>query len=297
MNKIAFIFPAFVLKYLNSEIKLLTDHNANLSEKLNHISSITGVNIRDFDVKKNNYINDELKNQLVTYLVSCIYSDILKSKSTFPSNISSISMGLYSALYCAESISLTDGAVLIKRIYELLYKQFYDRKFKMATVTGFSYDDISYIIKERGLNIEIVVKNNQHSYTIAAAESEISEFHNISIKEGAIHFNIFPVSIPYHSKFINTKGFREKIFDGISIDVPLYKVISSIDQAILSHPGKIKSEIIRNLTSFIDWYKTKTTLIETGIKQFIECGPGDSLKRISRFIDGDHKVINLSKLV
>ncbi len=297
MSKPVFLFPAFVLKYLGSEIELIEANSINFNERLRHLSELTGVDLRGFDLEKNNFMKDELRNQLITYLISCIYWDILRSKSVFPSSVTSISMGLYSALYCAGSISFNEGAILIDRIYEFLYEQNCDRRFKMLAVTGFSNEDIASIIKEKDMNLEIVIKNNQYSFIVAGYESSINEFYETAKKEGAIHLNIFPVSIPYHSKFLDASGMLERIFDDVTINNPEFKIISSIDQKELCRPCEIKSEIIKNLNTNIDWHKTMTTLIKMGSAEFIECGPGDSLKRISRFYEEPCKVFPLSKII
>ncbi|MBS4012785.1 MAG: ACP S-malonyltransferase [Bacteroidetes bacterium] len=297
MNDFTFLFPAFVLKYKGDEVENLQKCGVNFSEKLREVSDIAGIDITSFDIADNNFMENELKNQLVTYLISCLYSDIIKSQKNHPTNISFLSMGIYSALYCAESLTLEEGILLIKRIYEYLFSQVFDKNYKMLAVTGFNRTDIQEIINKEELECEVVIKNNGHSYIIAGRELDISKFYNKAQEEGAMHLNLFPVSIPYHSGFLNIEELEIGLFDNINIKAPAFKVFSSVDHDYLENIQQIKSAISSNLITNIDWHKTKTTLIKTGYCNFIECGPGDSLKRISKFIDGSFKVFNFSSSI
>jgi [acyl-carrier-protein] S-malonyltransferase len=297
MSNSTFLFPAFVLKYHGKEVDIILNNDIDFNAKLNEASCFSGVDLTGFDLNENNFMDNELKNQLITYLISCLYSDILKSKQIYPQNITFLSMGIYSALYCAESIKLEEGILLIKRIFEKLSSQISDKSFKMLAVTGFSRTDIEKILHTMELDCDIVIKNNIHSYIIAGLSEEIDRFYEYAQLEGAMHLNIFPVSIPYHSKYIEIDGLESEIFEGIDIKMPAYNIISSLNQQTVESSEIIRSVVISNLTTFIDWHKTKTTLIENGNYHFIECGPGDSLKRISKFIDGDYKVISLQKVI
>jgi [acyl-carrier-protein] S-malonyltransferase len=297
MNNSTFLFPAFVLKYHGKEVDIICNNNIDFNARLEEISGFAGIDLTGFDLNENNFMDNELKNQLITYLISCLYSDILKSKQILPQNITFLSMGIYSALYCAESITLEEGALLIKRIFEKLTSQISDKSFKMLAVTGFSKADIEKIFHFLKLDCEIVIKNNKHSFIITGLGEEINRFYEYAQLEGAMHLNLFPVSIPYHSRFLRIDDMEKKLFDGIDIKAPLYNLFSSIDQKFVETSQQIKSAILSNLISYIDWHKTKTTLIENGSNHFIECGPGDSLKRISKFIDGDYKVISLQNAI
>lgn len=297
MDTPTFLFPAFVLKYKGNEVDIIKKYGVDFNEKLFEIKENTGVDITDFDILHNSFLDDEQKNQMISYLISCIFSDILKSQSIKPDYVSFLSMGIYSALYCTNSISFDDGAKIIKRVYELLNKQFCDKNYRMLAITGLSRNDIINILNKKSLNCEIVIKNNDHSFIIVGKENDINILLNAAKEEGAIQLNIFPVSIPYHSKQIDSEGFEDIIFEGIEVKNPSYKLFSSINQKQIDNSGKVKTEILNNLFTNIDWHKTNIALIKQGVHEFVECGPGDSLKRISRFFDGDFNVYGMSKLV
>ncbi len=297
MNNHSFLFPAFVLKYRGDEIDIISSCGIEFNKKLQELTKITNTDLTDYHIKHNNFIDDELKNQLITYLISCLFSDILKSKNIFPKYIASLSMGLYSALYCSGSISFASGAMLIKRVFKILSDQVRDKSYKMLAITGFSDEDIRAIISTNKLNCEIVIKNNEHSYILTGISEDIMRFHEIATLEGAIHQNIFPVSIPYHSSYIPYKKLNNNIFDDIKISKPSYPVISSTSLSKIESIEDTRNEIINNLFTPIEWDTTINILLKKGETSFIECGPGDSLKRISKFIQNDFKVYKLNSFL
>jgi malonyl CoA-acyl carrier protein transacylase len=41
----------------------------------------------------------------------------------------------------------------------------------------------------------------------------------------------------------------------------------------------------------INWKRTIEDLLKKGTKLFIECGPGESLSKICKFIDGNYSIV------
>ena len=69
----------------------------------------------------------------------------------------------------------------------------------------------------------------------------------------------------------------------------MIKIISTFNQREFIKSADIKSELLYNLISNINWHNTMRKLISKGVGEFYECGAGKDLKKISRFIEGDYK--------
>ncbi|MBK8807629.1 MAG: hypothetical protein IPO21_13730, partial [Bacteroidales bacterium] len=76
----AHVFPAFTLKYTGKEMQVLEINNVDFNSKLQYASEIIGINLTDFDFNTNNFIEQEEKNQYLSFLFSCCFSEIVKSK-------------------------------------------------------------------------------------------------------------------------------------------------------------------------------------------------------------------------
>lgn len=297
MNNTVFLFPAFILKYKGNEIFLIEKHAIDFKERLKNLTEITGVDLTDYDLKHNNFLDDELKNQLITYLISCLYNDILISKKQYPSYLCGLSMGLYAALYAAGSITFEEGATLIKRVFEVLLAIVKNKSYKMLAVIGLTSDDIFQIIKKENLNCELVIKNADHSFILSGETPSIVCFIEKAKAEGALHLTTMPVNIPYHSSYIKLlAAYHEEIIKNINVEKSRYRILSAIDNTVLTTEKKIQSEIINNIMQAVDWQKNMLFFLSKGENVFLECGPGDSLKRISKFIDGEFSVKGLQDI-
>jgi hypothetical protein len=47
--------------------------------------------------------------------------------------------------------------------------------------------------------------------------------------------------------------------------------------------------VVKNLFTPLNWFRTQSELIKSGINLFIECGMGKNLVKNSKFIEGDYK--------
>ena len=64
----------------------------------------------------------------------------------------------------------------------------------------------------------------------------------------------------------------------------------------MDSPEDIQKELTENLSGSINWMASFESMLQLGITQFIECGAGNSLKKISRFQSGDFKVYPMNKV-
>ena len=106
-------------------------------------------------------------------------------------------------------------------------------------------------------------------------------------EEGAMSSVELTVNTPYHSKYlINYSESFKRYINTIQICDAEIPIISTYDQREIVKVSEIKSELLFNLTSKINWYKTMQQLLTKDVSNIYECGAGKDLKKISRFIKG-----------
>ena len=119
----------------------------------------------------------------------------------------------------------------------------------------------------------------------------------MAIEEGALHARHLAVSIPYHSGYLKDGALEfAKLIRHLEILSPKIPIISMIDQVSLSEPEIIRMEIIRNLYHPLNWFQTMKVLLIKNIARFIECGPGKSLAKNSKFIEGNYRFYSLNAI-
>ena len=96
-----------------------------------------------------------------------------------------------------------------------------------------------------------------------------------------------PVSVPSHSSLMKSAGARlgERLA-ATEIRAPRIRYLSAVDAREHSEPDDIRALLVRQLSSPVRWTATVAALGAAGIRQVVECGPGQVLaglvKRITR---------------
>jgi [acyl-carrier-protein] S-malonyltransferase len=294
--KAGIIFPAFVAEYSGSEEDVLAAYENNFAARLKFASAAVDNDLTGFNFSENNFLNDELKSQYISYLFSCSVSDILKAKKITPSFISGYSMGIYAALYYGGSVSLTDGLMLVKHAWDVISAAAEYGAYGMGMVIGLEEADLMKMTGEVR-DVEICNQNNRLTFIISGSADGVESVLTSARNEGAMRANRIPVSKPYHSKFLKGTATKfEKLIENITFRSPDCKYISSIDQQIIETPAQLHEEVIRNLSCRMNWLGTMNFLISQGTDIFFECGAGDGLTRNMRFVEGDFKAFPVAKL-
>ncbi len=291
----AHLFPAFTLKYTGKEIDILKKHDVKLNERIFTAEQISDIKISDFNIKTNNYIDDELKNQILSYLFACAFSDIVKKHFPAPAFVSGFSMGLYAALYHTNSLSFENGLILIKNIYDKIKNIYSETEQAMASVVGFEENELKKYIEDFK-DIEIVIKNGIYSFIISGEKKEINKLLRLLKSEGAIHIALLNVRNSYHTKKLQKhEGMFSEIVKKISINNADTPLISMISQNTFFTKEDTAKEIVRNITQNLNFFETVKVLNKLKIKTFIETGAGTSLLKSSKFIDGDFRFFSVAK--
>jgi [acyl-carrier-protein] S-malonyltransferase len=294
--KASIIFPAFVSEYSGAEEQLLAAFENNFFSMIEKASDFLKLDLTGFDFQKNNFLEDELKSQYISYLFSCSVADILKTKRINSSFVSGYSMGIYAALYYCGSVSFNDGLAMVKAAWDTISTAAGDGRFGMGMIIGLEESDLLKLMPGDA-DVEICNQNNKHTFIISGSLEGVQNILTSALTEGAMKANAIAVSKPYHSKFLkSTAPAFTRLIRKISFQPPERKYISSIDQRSIETPDDLKAEIIRNLSCRMNWLKTMNFLTDQGTEVFFECGAGDGLTRNSRFIEGDFKSFSVAKI-
>ena len=285
---IAFIFPAFITEYPDDPSSNLTGIRRYFNSFLQKAGSVIDPELVKFDYVTNNFLDDELRTQLMTYILCCSYADFMKEKNIVPVICAGYSMGIYAAAYKAGSISFEDGLFLIRTAYTEIRKISAGKIFGMGTILGLGLEDINHLVTDDQGNLEIANQNSPYSFILAGRLDEIRIALEKARDEGALNYRLLNVTIPYHSKFLEKTNEPFGTFiEPLPFKDPELPIVSLIDQSLLKNSGALKKEIVKNLYTRLNWYQTQLYLQHSGIRSFIECGPGKTLVKNAKFVEGD----------
>lgn len=294
----SFIFPAFVSEYIGNEIKIVRDLSDDFDTFLDIIVSKFFTEFSGFSLTDRQFTENELFSQVGSYLFGCSITAGLKKKGLIPNIVAGNSMGLYAALYCAGVVNFEDGLLLLTKAYEHIQHETKDHDMGMGAIVGLDLNDIEEIVNQSNDEISVANKNGKHSYLISGEKNGVEFALELARNEGALFTSTVLVNNPYHTGFLKNAAFQFGHFSDqhIVLKNPEYSIVSSVDQLELKTALQIRDELVKNIYKPINWYASMVSMIDIGTSCFVECGAGNSLTKLARFIDGDFKVYPVNKI-
>jgi len=203
-----------------------------------------------------------------------------------------LSLGEYTALVAAECISFEDALVLVRKRGEFMEEASKKNPGKMACVIGMDMGAIEELCK--GLGCEIANLNCPGQVVVSGKTNNIELFASMAKDKGAKRVLMLDVSGPFHSSLMAPARDKLKDYiDNVRIVPPVIPFISNVDAKIQSDPVKIKENLISQVSSRTLWEESMKLASSSGVKTFLEIGPGQVLKGLAKKIDPSLEVKNI----
>ncbi|UOO82530.1 ACP S-malonyltransferase [Uruburuella testudinis] len=216
------------------------------------------------------------------------YRAYLEAGGQAPAVVAGHSLGEYTALVAAEALKFEDAVKLVRLRAELMQSAVPQGMGAMAAVLGLEDGQVQAICVEaaQGEVVEAVNFNSPGQVVIAGNVAAVERAMAAAKETGAKRALLLPVSVPSHCSLM--KPAAEKLAEtlqNIEIKPPQIRVIHNADVAAYSDADKIKDALVRQLYSPVRWTETVNALVEEGITESAECGPGKVLAGLAKRIN------------
>ena len=210
---------------------------------------------------------------------------VLEDKIPTPSVMAGHSLGEYTALVCAGSLSFTDAISLVADRGQYMQEAVPAGEGAMAAILGLD-DDIVAKVCESIEGIVSCANYNSPGQIVIAGQQASVESANEALKEaGAKRAILLPVSVPSHCALMKPAAEAlEKRLESITVNAPTIPVIHNVDAKTHSDPAEIKQALIDQLYQPVRWVDVMKAMAEKS-DQVIESGPGKVLAGLSKRID------------
>ena len=215
--------------------------------------------------------------------------DIDLSKANF---FAGHSLGEYSALASAGSLSFTDTLKILKIRGKAMQDSVPEGKGGMVAVLGSEIEKIESIIQDNKSKYECFIANDNSEGQIVLSGNIVDlEKIMIDLKTANIKNIRLPVSAPFHCKLMNkaTLVMKEEIFK-LNFEEPQNVLVSNVTGKEISNSNELKNLLITQIESRVRWRESVLLMINRGVNQFIEIGPGKVLSGLIKRIDRNVKV-------
>ena len=202
------------------------------------------------------------------------------------------SLGEYSALTSAGALSFSDTLKILKIRGKAMQSSVSKGVGGMVAVLGSKIETIENIINENKNKYECYIANDNSLGQIVLS-GKISDLEKmmVDLKAENIKNIKLPVSAPFHCKLMSkaTLVMNEEI-EKLNFKEPLNILISNVTGKEISNTNELKDLLVKQIESRVRWRESVTRMIEKGVNQFIEIGPGKVLSGLVKRIDKNVKV-------
>jgi [acyl-carrier-protein] S-malonyltransferase len=198
------------------------------------------------------------------------------------------SLGEYSALASAGALSFSESLKILKIRGKAMQNSVPKGIGGMVAVLGSEIEKIEHMIEEKKTEYQCYIANdNSEGQIVLSGSMESLEKMIIALKAANIKNIKLPVSAPFHCELMNkaTIVMKEEI-SKLNFEEPKNTLISNVTGKEISDSNELKDLLVKQIESRVRWRESILLMINKGVNQFIEIGPGKVLsglvKRINR---------------
>jgi len=231
---------------------------------------------------------------IVTMSMACLAAAIESGLvDARPALVAGHSVGEYSALIAAGSLSLDDGLHLVQERARLMGAAAANPAGAMAAVIGLDEALVSSICAEEGID---VCNRNLPAQTVIGGDAEAVERAMTKAKAaGAARVVALNVSGAFHSRLM------QPALAGMAVAVrsarvhdPAVPLVANTSADIVSSAATVASELASQVAQPVRWHESVARLAGAGVTHFIEFGPGKVLTGLVRRLVPGASLTNVS---
>ncbi len=207
-----------------------------------------------------------------------------------PEVVAGHSLGEYTALVAAGSITFADCLPLVRHRAEAMQKAVPAGEGAMAAILNLSDELVRAACAEaaQGEVVQAVNFNGPGQVVIAGSKEAVARAMELCKAKGAKRALALPVSAPFHSSLMQPAADALKAYlEGVDVRATGVPLINNVDVAIESAPAGIKDALVRQAASPVRWVEIIQKMAAMGVTHVVECGPGKVLAGLTKRIDGN----------
>lgn len=202
-----------------------------------------------------------------------------------PAYVAGHSLGEYSALIAAGVVTFEEGVRLVRERGRLMQLAGEQNPGTMAAVMGLDESIVAEVCEDCGA--EITTLNGAGQIVIGGRRDAVLKAMDLAKARGAAKVLELSVSGAFHSSLMEPAvAGLQALIDRTSFHDPEIPVIANATAEPLTTGAALKEELLRQLTTAVQWQRSVEWLTRHGVTAVAEIGPGRVLagliKRIAR---------------
>lgn len=200
------------------------------------------------------------------------------------------SLGEYSALAAAGSLSISDAAKLLRIRGDAMQKAVPVGEGAMAALLGLDLDAAREVATEAAEG-EVIAAANDNApgqVVVSGAKAAVERAIAIAKTKGAKRALLLPVSAPFHCALMQPAAdvMRQALAD-VRINAPAAALVANVTAGPLTDPEAIRAKLVEQVTGAVRWRESVGFMANAGVDRFIEIGAGKVLAGLVKRIAPD----------
>lgn len=264
---------------------------------------INGIDyLRMQDADDPSEINKTINTQPLILTASiAIYKVWTEKFSIKPHMLAGHSLGEWTSLVIAGVLTFSDALRLVTLRAKFMQEAVNEGLGAMAVVLGLDDELVIELCNRYSQENNTIVAgvnfNAKGQVVIAGYKNAIDGISTLLKDKGAKRVQILPVSVPSHS--ILMKDAAKKLSDEMNkfnFNLPKIKIVQNFAAKYYDNVIDIKDSLVKQLYSPVLWHKSINYMVDSGIKNFVECGPNKVLTGLNKRINPEINALSISSL-
>jgi [acyl-carrier-protein] S-malonyltransferase len=205
------------------------------------------------------------------------------------------SLGEFTAYVAAGALSFADGLRTVRRRGELMQQSGSERPGSMAALIGIEDDAVDALCRQATQPGSECVPANYNSpgqVVISGDVAAVERALELAKSAGARKAVRLNVSGAFHSPLmaVAQQGLVEQL-ESVEVGAPSFPVVSNVTAQPVRDAGTARRLLVEQLTSPVRWTACMRAMLDAGIVQFRELGPGSVLTGLLRRVDRNAECI------
>jgi [acyl-carrier-protein] S-malonyltransferase len=207
-----------------------------------------------------------------------------------PAAVAGHSLGEYSALVAAESLTLADALRLVRFRAQAMQDAVPVGAGAMAAILGLDAAAVEQgcaaVAGESGQVVAPANFNDPKQTVIAGSKAGVDLACERLKSLGAKRALLLAVSAPFHSALMKPAADALRVrLASVNLRTPRIPLVNNIDVATASEPDAIRDALYRQAYGPVRWVEVTQALRARGLSHIFECGPGKVLSGLVKRVD------------
>ena len=213
-----------------------------------------------------------------------------------PAFVAGHSLGEYSALVVAGSLSLPDAVRAVRARGTFMQEAVSEGVGAMSAILGLTPDKVKQACDEAAQDQVVSPANyNSPEQTVIAGHAQAVERAGARCKElGAKRVMPLPVSAPFHCSLMDpVKPRLGEVLAQVKVNAPAVPVVTNVEARPNGDAARVVPLLLEQVSSVVRWIECVEALKAEGVTRLVELGPGKVLSGLTKRITKDIESFNV----